>query len=183
MAHFPLSIDLTGKRVLLVGSGPMAEEKWERLQPFGPDIRRLEHLIPEDLEPQPEMVVVAELPHSEKIRISQLCRQQNIPVNVVDVPELCTFYFPALVTRGDLTVSVSTAGKSPAAAAYWRRQLEAILPENTAQIIAWAHALRQSLPPHRRRSVLCQAVPAAFSRNHPLTEAEIAALFPENTPE
>ena len=44
--------------------------------------------------------------------IAALCRERGIPVNAVDDKEQCTFLFPALVKRGDLTVGVSTAGAS-----------------------------------------------------------------------
>jgi precorrin-2 dehydrogenase/sirohydrochlorin ferrochelatase len=45
-------------------------------------------------------------------------------VNVVDDPDRCNFHVPAIVRRGDLTLSVSTGGNSPALARRIRRSLE-----------------------------------------------------------
>jgi len=51
--------------------------------------------------------------------------ERHIPVNVVDAPELCSFIVPSKVTRGDLTIAISTGGKSPAVAKRVRRELQA----------------------------------------------------------
>ncbi len=45
-------------------------------------------------------------------------------VNVADAPELCSFQVPALVRQGDLSIAISTNGKSPALAARIRKRLE-----------------------------------------------------------
>ncbi len=51
-------------------------------------------------------------------------RQRNILCNVVDDPEHCDFYYPAVVRRGDLQLAISTNGQSPALAQRIRRELE-----------------------------------------------------------
>ncbi len=48
----------------------------------------------------------------------------GVPVNVVDVPELCTFIVPAFVERGDLLIAITTSGKSPAMAKRIRKEME-----------------------------------------------------------
>ena len=110
---------------------------------------------------------------AEAERISRLCRERNIPVNVVDVPALCTFYFPAVITRGELTVSVSTAGRSPAAAAYLKKQVETVLPDATEEILEWLELHRAEL---RKRGILKKAVATVFSQGKALTEEELAEL-------
>ena len=53
----------------------------------------------------------------------------GVPVNVADVPQLCTFTLPAIVRRGDVQVAVSTNGRSPALASWLRDQLAESLPD------------------------------------------------------
>jgi precorrin-2 dehydrogenase/sirohydrochlorin ferrochelatase len=58
------------------------------------------------------------------VRIHQAAVERGIPCNIADVPELCTFTVPAAFSRGDLSIAISTAGKSPALARRIREQLE-----------------------------------------------------------
>ncbi len=57
--------------------------------------------------------------------VSEEARHLGVLVNVVDAPELCTFFMPAIVKRGDLIISISTSGKSPSLAKHVREKLEA----------------------------------------------------------
>lgn len=57
-------------------------------------------------------------------RIAQLCQTQGIPVNVVDMPRLCTFFVPSVIRRGSLCISISTCGDSPMLARRIREDLE-----------------------------------------------------------
>lgn len=184
MAYFPLCINLDGADIILLGTGIMAQEKREILLSFGANIRQFFDaglLTETDLEPRPAMVVVADVPHEEKERVSQLCRQRSIPVNVVDEPALCSFYFPSLVTKGCLTVAVSTGGKSPGGAAWLRRHLEKHIPDQTEYILEWAQALRQKLctdyPEADRRTVLRQAVAQALTENRVLSKQEVLSIL------
>lgn len=175
MAYFPLCINLEGSNVLLLGEGKALEEKRSILLSFGANIKLFSEaseystFTEADLEPRPALVVVADMPLEDKKRISNLCQAKGIPVNVVDTPKLCSFYFPSLMTRGDLTVAVSTGGKSPGGAAWLRRHLEKHIPERTEAILEWANAFRKKLrteyPDADRKSILRQAVALALSEN------------------
>ena len=54
--------------------------------------------------------------------------------NVVDVPEYCDFFYPAVVRRGDLQIAISTAGQSPSLAQKLRQQLERQFGEGYADM-------------------------------------------------
>lgn len=195
MAYFPMCINLTGAEVFLLGEGKAMQEKLKTLLSFGANIRlfseeEVDHpgVYPEhrafteaDLEPRPALVVVADMPLPEKERISRLCNARGIPVNVVDTPALCSFYFPSLVARGDLTVAVSTGGKSPGGAAWLRRHLERYIPDQTEAILEWANAVRKRLqteyPEADRKTVLRRAVDQALSGNRILDEHELLATI------
>jgi precorrin-2 dehydrogenase/sirohydrochlorin ferrochelatase len=79
--------------------------------------------------------------------------------NVVDVPERCDFYYPAVVRRGDLQVAISTGGQSPALAQRLRREFERQL---TPLYAGWLERLgnfrrdlfSRRLDPEKRRALL-----------------------------
>lgn len=173
MGYFPLCIDLAGKRVLLVGGGEQIRDKADKLRPFAPDLRFKTDITDEDLQTDPAIVIVGDMEYHDAQRISAMCIRRNIPVNVVDVPQLCTFFFPSLITQGDLTVSVSTNGTSPAAAAYLRRKIESQIPDRTEEILRWLSDRRSQL---REAGVLKTAAAMAFEKNRPLSESECSAL-------
>ena len=202
MAYFPMCISLENSYIILVGDGTAALEKLQVLLPFGTNIHLYTEnsfsesmwenhpqihifrrtLTKEDLEtvPRPAFVVVADTAPSEKEHISTMCFQKNIPVNVVDVPALCSFYFPAIIKKGNLTVAVSTGGKSPGAASYIRRKIELEIPDQTDEILEWLSDVRTeygtSLTPDKRRKFLKQVVSKAFEENRPLTEQELNTI-------
>lgn len=182
MSYFPLCINLTEATVLLVGNGPQIQEKREKLLPFGACLVQTDTLAAQQLEPRPALVVIGDLDEAEAERCSLLCRERNIPVNVVDIPRLCTFYFPALISRGDLTVAVTTGGKSPGFAASLRRRLEAVIPARSGEILDWLWQFRETLQPvkgnPRARRLLKAAAERCLTLGRPLTEEEIAALEP-----
>jgi len=195
MRCFPVCMDVEEGFVVLAGTGKHAREKLNKLLPYGcridlyagsgfedaqtlPNVRLIRReLRTEDLMPAPVFVVCADLPREKAEEISRFCRENRIPVNVVDVPELCSFYFPALITKGALTVAISTDGKGPAAATLLRRWIEPQLPDRMEEILEWSGELRQQLkqevPDGRlRAAVLREWMKAAMKQNRPLTEQE-----------
>ncbi len=175
MGYFPLCVDLSDKTVLLVGSGSQIQDKEAKLRPFGPRIIRREILSAEDLNENPALVVAGDLPWEEARKVAALCSRRNIPVNVVDAPDLCSFVFPALISEGPLTVSVSTGGEAPAAAAYLRRKIQEQLPDKTEEILLWLGQLRQRLRqecPETCAQAMKAITAAAFSEGRVLTEEE-----------
>jgi siroheme synthase-like protein len=83
-------------------------------------------------------------------------------VNVVDVPELCTFIVPSVARRGSVTVAVSTGGLSPSLAKALRERIEGVLPASLGRLARSAGARRRvllrSLPASSRRTQLLKAL-------------------------
>ena len=195
MAHFPMFVNLKGKKVLIVGGGRVAYRKIRKLEPFEPNIRVISPEICEDIQNaekifrrfravdllwNPELVIAATDDRRANRKIAGLCRILRIPVNVVDIPELCSFFFPALIREGDLTVSVSTGGRNPGAAAWLREQIQRCIPDNTDLILDWLGQIRQMLRstyPGRYAPVLRKITEAAFEKNRPLTETELEKIM------
>ena len=73
-------------------------------------------------------------------------------MNVVDVPELCSFIVPSVARRGPVTVAVSTEGRSPSLAKALRERLEELLPASLGGLARRLGA--------RRRKILREAPPS-----------------------
>lgn len=160
MGYFPFFVDIAGKNGVIVGGGKVAVRKVEKLLPFGPRLTVIAPEIEECIRTQGEFthestsrlhlaerefaatdldsadfVIAATDDESLNGRISDYCRENRIPVNVVDDREKCSFFFPALVREGDLTIGISTGGKSPLAASWVRRKISEALPPGIGDVI------------------------------------------------
>lgn len=157
MSHFPLFVDLTAETALLIGA--VSEKKADLLSSYGCRVERRAVLTEELLDAlSPALVIIAPGdPRNETW--ASLCRERGILVNVVDTPALCSFYFPAVVRRGDVTAAVSTSGKSPALAAAVKEKVEAILPQtlgHAAEALSKERAALAHLSPQDRAAALRQ---------------------------
>jgi precorrin-2 dehydrogenase/sirohydrochlorin ferrochelatase len=141
---FPMFVKLEGKRCLVVGAGKVGESKIGGLIDAGArlhvvaleaseEVRRwanagkitleLRAFASADLE-ETFLVIVATVSRALNGSIYREAQQRGILCNVVDVPEYCDFYYPAVVRRGDLQIAISTSGQSPSLAQKLRQQLE-----------------------------------------------------------
>lgn len=168
MGYFPICVDLRDRPVLLVGSGPQIEDKAGKLRPFGASIQRRADPVEVTLDDGVALVIVGDVDRADAARISRLCRDRRIPVNVVDDPQSSTFFFPALVTSGDVTISVSTGGKAPGAGAYLARMIRRILPGDLGERVRRLAVLRQALyaahPREEAARLLREATARAFEK-------------------
>lgn len=71
------------------------------------------------------------------------CQQLEVLCNVADAPELCDFFAPAVVKRGDLQIAVGTDGYSPAYAGHIRQKLEGIFTEKHGEFLAELEIIRK----------------------------------------
>jgi siroheme synthase-like protein len=82
--------------------------------------------------------------------------REHVLLNVVDVPEACGFFAPAVVARGDLQIAIGTGGASPGLAARLRRQLGASIGPEYGVYVSILGAVRATLPGGRRAEVMDQ---------------------------
>ena len=137
-------LKLAGRPCLVVGAGDVAEGKISGLLDASAKVRvvapeatqqvqswaaagQIEWLArpcePSDLDGM--FLVVAATSDAELQQdISAEARRRGVLCNVVDVPELCDFYYPAVAHRGALQIAISTSGQSPALAQRLRKELE-----------------------------------------------------------
>ncbi len=73
------------------------------------------------------------------------CRARDLLVNIADAPELCSFFFPSVLSRGPLSVAVSTEGESPALARRLRLALEKKFPATYGEYVRFLGQLRRQI--------------------------------------
>ena len=141
---FPMFMKLAGKQCLVVGAGKVGEPKIVGLIDTGARIHvvaitasdqvrecagagkvelELRPFSPSDLDGK-FLAVVATASRSLNELVYREAQQRGVLCNVVDVPELCDFFYPAVVRRGDLQIAISTGGQSPSLAQKLQQQLE-----------------------------------------------------------
>jgi len=96
-------------------------------------------------------------------RIYKDCQELEILCNVVDEPELCDFFVPAVVKRGDLQIAVGTEGHCPAYAGHLRKKLEQTFTDKHGEFVAELETLRKRIikdvpDPADRKTLLGQLV-------------------------
>jgi len=186
---FPMFLNLAGRPCLVVGAGAIAESKISSLleahaavhvvAPVAtPKVRSWAHsnriawqqraFQPSDLE---HMFLVVAATSSRQLHedISREATKRGVLCNIVDVPDLCDFYYPAVVQRGALQIAISTSGQSPALAQRLRKELEEQFGPEYKQ---WLEELGQSRghlhsqeldPAERKRQLHAQVSRKAFA--------------------
>jgi precorrin-2 dehydrogenase/sirohydrochlorin ferrochelatase len=143
-SYYPAFLNIRGKKCVVVGGGQVALRKVQGLLDAGADIRVISpDLCPElnrlaeageiaaekklfqpgDLEGA--LIVVAATHNNDiNLEVAREAREKGILVNLVDDPANSSFIVPSCLRRGDVTIAVSTSGRSPALARKIRTRLE-----------------------------------------------------------
>lgn len=163
---YPMFVDVEGRRCLVVGGGPVATEKVEKLILHGAAVRlvspeitpQLDALVsegavaefhrrpyePADLEDCFLVIAATNLDGINRM-VWQDAEARNMLCNVVDVPPLCNFIVPSIVRRGELAIAVSTGGASPVVAKHVRLQLEETYGPEWEALVALLRDVRDEL--------------------------------------
>jgi len=169
--YYPVFLDVRGKRCVVVGGGHVALRKVKVLLEHGasvevvspalcPELSQLAEaktisLLGKDYEPGDLkgafIAIVATANSNTNQNIADEARRQKIPVNVADSLEQSDFIVPSYLRRGDLTIAVSTAGKSPALARKIRTRLEQNFGEEYASLTGLIEEVRAEL---KKRAVI-----------------------------
>lgn len=181
MRYYPIYLDLKDRAVLVVGGGLIAEGKALQLVEAGARVR----LVSPDLTPRLSesverkeieyrqgefgagdlqgVVLVVSATNDQTVNeaVAQLANERGLLCNVVDQPALCNFITPALVTRGDLQISVSTGGGSPSVAQRVKREIGELIGDEYAALLEVAAEMRaeakQLLKTYEARRQVLQA--------------------------
>jgi len=176
---FPMFLKLDGKRCLVVGAGNVGAPKIMRLAETGARVQVVALQAREEIRELARegkitlelrafeandldgtiLAVVATASPVVNHTIYLEAQRRGVLCNVVDVPELCDFYYPAVVQRGDLQIAISTNGQSPSLAQKLRQQLEKQFGAGYARWVAELGTTRKlvlgsSLNPERKNELL-----------------------------
>jgi siroheme synthase-like protein len=175
MRYYPIYLDIKGRDVLVVGGGSIAEGKALQLVEAG---ARVTVVSPELTDALGAAVARGEFNHlnssftegdlngaflvisatdDRKVneKVARAAKERGLLCNVVDQTDLCNFITPALVTRGELQISVSTGGGSPTLTQRVKREVAALIGEEYGVLLELAAEMRvgakQRVPDFERR--------------------------------
>jgi len=168
MDFLPIFLNIRNKTCLVVGAGEVATRKIMLLLQAGAQVSVVSPELDTTLKDylvlgkiqfcaeafQPKqlenivLVIAATSDRATNQLVSEAAQQRQIPVNVVDDPDLCTFIMPSIVDRSPLLIAVSSGGQSPVLARLLRAQLEIMIPVAYARVVEIAGKFRQHVKQH-----------------------------------
>ncbi len=159
---YPVNLDLTGRRALVIGGGRVAARKVRGLLAAGAQVTVVapdaideiadDHRVRWHQRPYRRgevasyrLAVTATGDPTVDGQVFWDAEAADVWLNSADDPEHCSFTLPAVTTRDDLQVTVSTKGRSPAVAAWLRRTIDAAVGPEHATVVSLAAEARVEL--------------------------------------
>ncbi len=163
MRYLPIFIDLQNRPCLVVGGGEIALRKAEMLSRAGATL----HIVAPEINSElaalasrnenqsyqrgyqtgdidgKTLVIAATNDMTLNAQVYADAKRINIPVNVVDQQDLCTFITPSIIDRSPIVVAVSSAGAAPVLARRLRARLETLIPARYGELALLAGSFRQ----------------------------------------
>lgn len=203
MAYFPMFVDLTDANCLIVGGGDVALRKVNVLLDFGAKVhlvakeismeiaalsQETDHLLLEQREFTPldlqgrALVVAATSDEELNASISMMCKEGNIPVNIVDDKEKCSFIFPSYIKEQNLVGAFSSGGNSPALTQYLRNKEKEVLTPRLGELNEmlgrWRQPIVELFPlEESRKSAFEQLIDYALCYDGIPTDEEVEELL------
>ena len=182
MDLLPTFLKLSGRRVLVVGAGPVALSKLEGLTRTGAHITVVAPAVHPSI-PRPGLrierrafapadldgvwYVVAAATADVNAAVAREAERRQVFVNAVDDPANASAYLGGVVRRADVTIAISTGGSAPALAGVLREAVDALLPDDLDRWSACARELRRTwkqdgIPMGARRPQLIDALKGLY---------------------
>ena len=201
MKRFPLFVNLDKLPVLVVGGGEIAERKINLIikananvevlaRKFTPNVEQIiskkklkkikKSLDISTLSSNYSLIIAATDNKQVNKKLFNFAKKNNILINVVDQPELCTCTFGSIVERGDLVVAISTGGSAPVFARNLREKLETLLPQSTKQLIDFSSTIREkvirSFSQFNKRRIFWELFFDTFATKKNITKSNLTKL-------
>ncbi len=150
--HYPVNLELRDQPVLVVGGGAVAARKVAGLLDVGAAVTVVAPYAIAELRDNASLrwhereyqrgeaasyrvVITATDDPAVNAQVARDARATGVPVNSADDPDNCSFTLPALVRKGDIQITVSTAGRSPALAAWLKTRIEAVVHDTYVDLL------------------------------------------------
>jgi precorrin-2 dehydrogenase/sirohydrochlorin ferrochelatase len=165
MRYYPINLDIKNRKCLVVGGGAVGTRKVDTLLQCGADVTVISPQATDELSALAEagkitlqkrkyssadlegifLVIGATDDETLNQQISADAQSRNLLCNIADRPAVCNFILPSIVQRGDLVITISTSGKSPALAKKLRKTLERQFGGEYADLLELMGAIRKRL--------------------------------------
>ena len=165
MDALPIFLKLRNTPALVVGGGSVAERKIDLLLRAGARVTvvaprigtTVQTLVDQQklswiespFEPTHLNEILIVIAATDDVRVNKVisdqAREKNIPVNVVDQPDLCTFTVPSIVDRSPVIIAIGTGGASPVLARMLRTRLETLIPAAYGRLAGIAREFRDQV--------------------------------------
>jgi siroheme synthase-like protein len=164
-SYYPIFLDINAKKCVVVGGGKVALRKVKSLLEYGADVEVISPYLCSEMNTLVEnqsigvvrksyqtgdlhgaFLVIAATDNSDiNTDIVKECRETGVLVNVVDNAEESDFILPSSLRRGNITIAVSTSGKSPALSRKIRTHLESNFGEEYASLVLLIEEVRTEI--------------------------------------
>lgn len=165
MSYYPIFVEMAGRKVVVIGGGPVAEGKVSGLLTAGATVTVIAPGLTTTLKRQHaegrfawlerayaygdvagfDVCMVATDDGATNAEVASEARERHIWVNAADDPVNCDFILPSVVRQGPIVVAASTGGASPALARRLREELTDFLAEDYAPLAELLASVRQEL--------------------------------------
>ncbi len=165
MAKYPIFLELAGRLAVVIGGGAVAVRKAQVLLDAGArlvvvaehaddmlmalctgsDAELIRSKYSRNYLAGAVLAIASTNNRQVNKQVYKDCQELEILCNVVDDPELCDFFVPAVVKRGDLQIAIGTEGYCPAYAGHLRKKLEQTFTDQHGQFLAELETLRKSI--------------------------------------
>jgi precorrin-2 dehydrogenase/sirohydrochlorin ferrochelatase len=198
--YYPIMLDLTGKNVVVIGGGKVAERKVKGLREAKANIIVIatevtaflkeltekaeitwvkKRFSPEDVEGA-FLIIAATNTREINEAVARAAKSHQL-LNVVDAPEQSTFHVPSVVRRGKLSIAVSTGGASPVLAKKICQEIAEMYDEDYGQYIDFLYECRQyilrNVSELNQKRQLLEAITDELFRKSKNWEEEFCKLF------
>ena len=183
--YYPINLNLKSRKCVVIGAGLVAQRRVNRLLSCGAKVTLISPKVSSALKTLAKnkkiviknktanikdlssayLVICATDDRKMNSFVSSYCKRKGVLVNVVDSPMKCNFILPSVMTRGNLTISISTGGVSPALSKKIRQDLEKIFGSEYAKFLRIMKKLRPEViktikDPKSRKALFKRAVEA-----------------------